>query len=577
MKPPSPPCPFYSPSHRTYVNDSLDTQRHAKKLSAMLGASMLLIGVCGLSYEYSFSRLATSILGDSTKQWALVIGVMMFFMGIGADAQKYFSQEKLLERFIFLEIMLGLVGGFGPSLSLYIFGAWHDLFVVVHYLLIAAVGFLIGIEIPLLVRINQVALPSLRENLGLILKMDYIGSFIGAVVWVFVLPHFLDLLEIPYLLGLINASVGLATLVVFRHHIQKPKGLYALGGLACLFLASGLTFGTPIRLHLEQRLFKDPVIYSETSQYQHIVFTENKQGRTDLYINGHLQFSSADEHIYHEFLVHPVMGALPEAKHILVMGGGDGLAVRELLKYPQITDVTLVDLDPKMVHLAKTFGPLVKLNQGSLNQPKVAVKAPLGTAAGDTYRLNETGQGFFRQHKKPAQVQLHALHLDAFQFAQSAPGRYDAIILDFPDPNDPDLSKLYSLEFYQQLKQLLVPGGLMIQQSTSPAAAISAFEIIGKTMQTAGFSVLALHHPVPSFGDWGFWVAGHAENYGNLGLKQKLSELQLPSNVRYLTQPLVNGAQAFGKGQLNLEKTAVNRLLQDNLFQAYQGAWERLQ
>jgi len=538
---------------------------------------MLLIGICGLSYEYSFSRLATSILGDSTKQWALVIGVMMFFMGIGADAQKYFSNEKLLQRFIFLEVMLGLVGGFGPSFSLYIFGAWHDLFVPVHYLLIASVGFLIGIEIPLLVRINQVALPSLKENLGLILKMDYIGSFIGALLWVFLLPQFLDLLEIPYLLGLINGTVGLATLIFFRHYIPKPTGLYALSTAACVCLGAGLYFGTPIRLHLEQRLFNDPVVYSETSRYQHIVFTKNSKDRLDLYLNGHLQFSSSDENIYHEFLVHPVLAALPSAKSVLVMGGGDGLAVRELLKYPGLTSITLVDLDPKMVELAQTYPPLVKLNQGSLNQTKVTLKPGIGAQPGESYQLLEKGHGFFRQHKAPHEVTVHSLHLDAFQFAQSAPGRYDAIILDFPDPNDPDLSKLYSLEFYQQLRELLVPGGLMIQQSTSPAAAIKAFSIIGKTMQAAGFSVLALHHPVPSFGDWGFWVAGHKERYGNRGLKQKLQGLKLPEALSYLTPELVEGAQAFGKNQLDLEAAPVNRLLEEKLFQAYQGAWEKLQ
>ena len=561
-----------------FVKTSIEDLRQAKRLSAVLGISMLFIGICGLSYEYSFSRLATSILGDSTKQWALVIGVMMLFMGIGADLQKYLSNQKLLERFIALEIVLGLIGGFGPSLSLYIFGAWNDLFVPVHYLLIATVGFLIGVEIPLLVRINEQALPSLKDNLGLILKMDYIGSFIGALIWVFFLPRFLDLLEIPYLLGLVNSLVGLLTLLAFRGFVEQPRRLLLLGSMICILLTSGLYWGTPIRLYLEQRLFKDPVILSETSRFQHIVVTQNKHNRIDCYINGHLQFSSQDEFIYHEFLVHPVLSALPGAKNVLVMGGGDGLAVRELLKYPQLQTITLVDLDPLMVHLAQTHPAFLRLNQGSLTHDKVKLYPPTGISDGEPYLLNEQGRGFFRQHKEPLEVELHAFHVDAFQFTHATPGKYDAIILDFPDPNDPDLSKLYSLEFYQQLKNKLTPGGLLIQQSSSPAAAPLAFNVIGKTMQTAGLSVLAIHYPVPSFGDWGFWIAGNQADFGEKGIQKKLAAISsLPAGTSYLTTKLIQSSQAFGAGVLNLEKAPVNRLFSEQLFKAYQGAWERLQ
>ncbi|MDT8445992.1 MAG: polyamine aminopropyltransferase [bacterium] len=549
----------------------------AKRLGWILGLSMFSMGICGLSYEYSFSRLATQILGDSTKQWALVIGVMMLFMGLGADLQKYLGERWLVERFIGLEILLGLVGGLGPALSLYVFGAAHELFILVHYLLIATVGLLIGLEIPLMARVNEACLTRLKDNLGMILKMDYIGSFVGALVWVFVLPQFFDFLEIPYLLGLVNLTVALVTLWAFRSFVGKPW-LLALPALMAIALLGGAMYqGQAIRLHLEQKLFKDPIIFSHTSRYQHIVMTKNRRGELDTYINGHLQFSSRDEAIYHEFLVHPVMAASDNPKRVLVMGGGDGLAVRELLRWP-IESVTLVDLDPEMVELARTQPELVALNQGSLRDARVNDQPAKGVGSGGLQELYLPGQGYFRRSENFGPVEVQALTLDAFEFATSAPGVFDVIILDFPDPNDPQLSKLYSLEFYQQLRQKLKPGGLMVQQSTSPAFALPAFRIIGRTLQAAGWSVAALHHPVPSFGDWGFWVAGPQEFFGQRGLQQRLAQInQLPEDLKYLTPELIPAAQVFGKNQLDLSQAPVNRLLAERLYQAYQQSWARLQ
>lgn len=551
--------------------------REAKRLSWVLGLSMLALGICGLSYEYSFSRLATHILGDSTKQWALVIGVMMFFMGLGADLQKYFGERFLVERFIGLEVVLGLVGGFGPALSLYAFGFHNDLFILVHYLLIASVGLLIGLEIPLMARVNQACLPALKDNLAVILKMDYIGSFIGALIWVFVLPKFLDFLETPFALGLVNLGVALATLYFFRRFVARPWLLAGPTLAAMALLAWSLSQGEPIRLFLEQKLFKDPILVSQTSRYQHIVLTENRQGGVDAYINGHLQFSSRDEEIYHEFLVHPAMAAALNPKRVLVMGGGDGLAVREVLKWP-VESITLVDLDPVMIELARSQPDLVALNQGSLLSSKVQVTPPQGVGSGGQTELTLKGQGFFRQAKEFGPVPVEVLTLDAFQFAASAPGHFDVILLDFPDPNDPQLSKLYSAEFYELLKEKLTAGGILAQQATSPAFARPAFLVIGKTLQAAGWSTLALHHPVPSFGDWGFWLAAPQEVAGRTGLKQRLGEVQvLPEGLRYLTPALLQAAQVFGKGQLDLKDVPINRLLDEEVYKAYRGSWERIQ
>ncbi len=543
--------------------------------TALLALSMLVVGITGISYEYTFSKLASDILGDSIRQWAITIGLMMLFMGIGADLQKYLSDKMLVEKLILAQIALGLVGSIGPTFSLYVFGAHHDFFTLIHYALISSVGLLIGLEIPLLTRINEGYLPDLKENLGLILKMDYIGSFIGALAWVYFFPQFFDLLETSYFLGLCNLTNGLILFVLFYSKIKKPWESALLLGGAALLIVSLQAQSKPIRVALEQKLFKDPVILAKTTKYQHLILTKKETGELRLYINGHLQFSSSDEHIYHEFLVHPALSISPQAKRVLVLGGGDGLAVREVLKYPQVQEITLIDLDPGMTDLGQNNPELVALNGGSLKNAKILPAQ--GIAQGKKQDLNLKGQGYFRRTKEVKDIAVWYYNVDAFSFIQSIPHSYDVIILDFPDPSDINLSKLYSLEFYEALKDRLSMGGLIIQQSTSPAYAKEAFLMVGRTMEAAGLSALPLRENVPSFGQWGFWLAGHREVYGNKGLEQRLKKPALPSSVEYITPELLDSASKFGKGRLESSDTRVNRVLEDHLFEVYRKAWLGLQ
>lgn len=554
------------------------TQNNAKTLTLILGLSMLFIGICGISYEYTFSRLGSDILGDSVKQWAITIGLMMFFMGIGADLQKYLPDELNVDNFIFLEVLLGLLGGIGPTVSLYAFGHFHNYFVLFHYFFICAIGLMIGLEIPLLTRVNQKTAPSLKHNLGLILKMDYIGSFLGAIIWVFLLPLFFNVLEISFFLGLINVGVALFTWIWFHPWMKYPRAIpiFALGVI--LLLLAGLINGKKITTTAEQKLYQDTIIHTRTTPYQRIVVTESRSGAYNLYINGHLQFSSIDEHIYHEFLVHPVMSATPVHKKALVLGGGDGLAVREILKYKGVESVTLVDIDPEMTRLASSLPQLVKLNQGSLLNHKVYPQKPGGVSQGEKTNILQQGHGFFRRHRQFDETTVHVVNLDAYQFVASISGIFDVIIIDFPDPNNQSLSKLYSHEFYSLLKDKLAFDGLLIQQSSSPSAAKEAFLIVGRTMSAAGLSAIPIHHTVPSFGDWGWWIAGHQERYGKKGLQERVSKGQLPvSETRYLTRDLIRSSLYFGKGSLETEHRDINSILDDRIFRYYQKAWEALQ
>ncbi|MBU2513951.1 polyamine aminopropyltransferase [bacterium] len=553
------------------------TIRSPKALVAVLGISMLFVGICGISYEYTFSRLASDILGNSVKQWAIIIGLMMLFMGIGADLQKYFPDKYNVDNFVFFEIILGLLGGLGPSITLYAFGNMHDHFILIHYFFICSIGLLIGLEIPLLTRVNEMAVPSLKRNLGLILKMDYIGSFIGALVWVFILPRFFNVLEISFFLGIVNVVVALFAWVWFSPWMQYPRIIPAFAVASLVILTVGLFNGKTITITAEQKLYRDPIVYTRTTMYQRIVITKNYSGDLYFYINGHLQFSSLDEYIYHEFLVHPAMAAVPKKQNILVLGGGDGLAVREILKYKEVHSVTLVDIDPEVTRLAATNADLVKMNGGSLTGPKVKIHSPEGIEPGEKVSLTQFGQGHFKRFRSDDSVEIHLYHIDAFKFVESISGIFDVIVIDFPDANHVELAKLYSLEFYTMLKHKLAFDGLIIQQSSNPALAKEVFLVVGRSMEAAGFRTLPLHQTVPSFGDWGWWIAGHEERYGPETLKRLVTDSPgLPDDVQYITRNLILASQQFGKNGLTTDNTDLNTLLNKRIFYYYEQALEKM-
>lgn len=551
--------------------------RQPKALNIVLGLSMLFIGICGISYEYTFSKLASDILGNSVRQWAIIIGLMMFCMGVGADLQKYLPDKVLVDSFIIIEILLGILGGIGPTVTLWAFGEIHSHFILFHYFFICIIGVLIGLEIPLLTRVNHLTVPSLKYNLSLILKMDYIGSFIGALVWVFVLHQFFNILETGFFIGIVNITIALLTFFFFSPWVKQKKRIliFAIAGL--LILVLGMVNGKKIAVTSEQKLYQDPIIYTKTTPYQRIVATESRYGDLYFYINGHLQFSSVDEFIYHEFLVHPAVSLAKQKKRVLVLGGGDGLAVREILKYPEVERVDLVDIDPEMTRLAKNMKPLARLNQDSLSDSRVVTLKSSGISQGDEVTLKQFGKGFFKHRQTDENSKIHILNLDAYAFVEKISGMYDVIILDFPDPNDLALSKLYSREFYHLLKKKLAFDGVMIQQSTSPTFAKETFLVIGRTMEDAGLRAIPMQHNVPSFGNWGWWVATHQNNPEYRDLKGKMGKNSIPENVQYITNELIKSSLVFGKNALLSEHQDINTILQDRAYYYYVNAWEKYQ
>jgi spermidine synthase len=331
------------------------------------------------------------------------------------------------------------------------------------------------------------------------------------------------------LFGLVNAAVGLWSTYLLRDALPRPRVLQAWCVVVIGLLAAGFVGAERITRTAESSLYADPVVLTRTSPYQRIVLTAYRSDMR-LFLNGHLQFSSRDEYRYHEALVHPGLAALPEARRILVLGGGDGLAVREVLRYPQ-TQVTLVDLDPEMTDLFSTHAEMVRLNGGSLRSPRVRV-----------------------------------INADAFRWLDGTRETFDFVVVDLPDPSNYAVGKLYTTAFYRLLRQHVNPGGMIVVQSTSPLFARRAFWSIDRTLREAGLRTWPYHLYVPSFGEWGFVLAGR-DDY--------TPPTQLPAGLRYLTPGTVPHLFEF-PGDMRPLPVEANRLDDQVLVRYYSDEWEQI-
>ncbi len=514
-----------------------------------LGLLMFLLGGCGLAYEYTLSKIASDLLGNSVQQWATMIATMLFAMGLGADFQKHTPADRLTDRLITTQVWLAVLGGFGPLIMIHGFALLPQLYIIIQYGLAFAVGLLIGYEIPLVMRINEQTEPEMRFNLAQVLKMDYVGALVGALLWTFLLVRHLSIDRISFVLGLATIASATLCLFLYRKRLSRPRArvLEILGGAALVTL--GLIVGRDLTLKAEQFLYRDPIVASLTTPFQHIILTENRSGNMRCYINGHLQFNEADEQIYHENLVHPAMHLSKRRENVLILGGGDGLALREVLKYPEVRAVTLVDLDPMMTELASSDPNFVRLNGGSMTDPRVTRRAARGISKGDSYKNTEPSQYDRFPSTLHETATLRVINLDAAEFVKSVNERYDVVIMDFPDPNSPDLAKLYGRPFYDHLDNWLHPGAVVVQQSGGCFQAREAYLCIGRTLKAAGFDVVPYHENVPSFGEWGWWIAVKGQPAAETrAALSGLNHLEIPT--RYLTPELVAASLVFGKNQL---------------------------
>ncbi len=532
---------------------------------------MLASGACGIILEYIQASLASMILGNAFEQWAMVIGLMLFWMGFGSLIQKNIPKAFLIPAFIGIETGLALAGGFSPTLTYLSYG-YTGHYPLVLYFFVSLIGILIGLEIPVIIRINNDYSTELSTNLGHILSADYIGSLIGALVYVFVLLRFFPITEGAFLTAGVNFSLALATFAYFTQKKLIPGSvwLFVLMILVCAALIFGYHNSRRWQVKNEQPLYDDPVVFSGTTRYQHIVITHYKPlDEIRLFLNGNLQLSSLDEDRYHESLVHPAMNLAVAKTRVLILGGGDGCALREVLKYPDVNEVVLVDLDPDMTLLAASHPLLVRLNGGAFKDSRLVHLEGAGISPGEERKVYvNTGSGKKGTLKAKELARVNIMNIDADRFLSEVKGFWDVIIVDLPDPSTPELAKLYSKEFYAKIKRKLGKAGLAVIQATSPYFAKQSFLCIGRTLEAAGLSTLPFHENVPSFGDWGWFLAWNPA-LGENQVTGQVHQLDIPVPTRFITPEVFKRQTIFGKGMLKTSETSINTLLYPVLLTLY--------
>ena len=516
----------------------------------MLLASVFIVASCGLVYELVAGAVSSYLLGDAVTQFSLVIGVFLCAMGVGSYLAQ-FIRRNLLAAFVEMEIWVGLIGG-ASSMVMFAVGAFaEDLFAPVFYGLCSLIGILVGIEIPLLVRIlgGGQSEKTTGTALSEVLALDYVGALGGALAFPLLALPFLGMTRSSVVFGLMNLAVAGAGITLLKGRRLGPA-LRTAAAVAVLLVS--LVYSTRWVGFLEDVLYQDQVVLAKDSEYQRIVLTKWRHD-TRLYLNGHLQFSSVDEARYHESLVIPPMEAVratgAEPKTVLILGGGDGLAAREVLAYASVERIVLVDLDPRVTELSRTRSELVTLNDGSLDDPKLIV-----------------------------------LHDDAFRFLRTDPPQdlppfYDVILADLPDPSTPTLSKLYSRAFYASALRRLSRHGVLVTQATSPFFARQAFWSVIETLrsarsddieaETGQIHVLPYHVHVPSFGEWGFALASHRPVDPEA---LTVARSGRSAQTRFLNDDTLRGLFDFPEDLAPLP-VAVNRLDDPVLFRYYEKGW----
>ncbi len=449
--------------------DATSSHPQGSAFAGALLASVFVVATCGLVYELLASTIASYLLGDSVTQFSTVIGTYLFAMGIGSWCSRYVKRDEL-RLFVRVEILIALLGGWSAAALFTLFPVL-DHFRVALYGLVLAIGFFVGLEIPLLMRILRRRF-AFSETVSTVLTFDYVGALAASLLFPLVLMPWLGMIRTGFLFGLLNVAVALA--VLFMLPARRAMLAEKIAGIAAaILLIGGFVVAERLQRWAEVAGYGEPVIYAVSTPFQRIVLTRNGDDMR-LFLNGNLQFSSRDEYRYHEALVHPAIGRVAHPREVLILGGGDGLAAREVLKHPEVRHITLVDLDPEMTKLFSRSDMLVALNHASLTDPR-----------------------------------LRVINADGFRWLREARGRYDAIIVDFPDPTDFSVGKLYTESFYREVSRVLAPDGVAVVQSTSPLVAPGAFWTVAATIEAAGLSTKPYHAYVPSFGEWGFILAAN--------------------------------------------------------------------
>ena len=549
----APPLPADSPN-------AAPAARGPHPVEIALLASVFVVAACGLLYELAAGAIASYVLGDSVLQFSTIIGSYLFAMGIGSYLSRFFERQ-LPAHFLRIELLVALAGGLLPALlflaNAYVPGAFRLLL----YGLVLLVGTLVGLEIPLVMRILRRNV-QLKELVSQVLTFDYLGALAVSLAFPLILVPQLGLIRTGLLFGLLNALVAVWALWLFRHELRQWAAHAVACGLTVALLAAGLAGAGQITTLTEDQLYADRIVFAQSTPYQRIVVThapgEGKQGHR-LFLNGNLQFAERDEYRYHEALVHPAMAAQGAPKKVAVLGGGDGMAVREILKYESVESVTLVELDPAMTTLFAQNPALAALNGGALASPKLRV---VNT---DAFKWLE---GTDPSAAGPSQGASAPFGGSAARGAAERGGHdlFDVIVVDFPDPTNFNIGKLYTLSFYALLEKRLSASGYAVIQTTSPLVARQSFWTVVQTIEAAGLQTAPYHAHVPSFGEWGFVIASRRP--------WRLPSV-LPGGLRYLTPHTLPLLFDFPADMARVP-AEVNRLSNQVLVHTYEMEWGRV-
>ncbi|WP_394838369.1 polyamine aminopropyltransferase [Pendulispora rubella] len=493
----------------------------------LLFATVLVIATAGIVYELVAGAVASYVLGDSITQFSIVIGVYLSALGLGAYLSR-FIDTRLARAFVEVEFSTALAGGASAPV-LFLAYAHTKAFSLVLYGTVVVVGTLVGLELPLLIRILRQRVV-IKELIARALAFDYLGALVGSLLFSLLLVPKLGLVRTSLAFGLLNAVVGIAS-TWYVGGGPEMRGARVRGFVIAAILLAAFTQAERITAAAEDQIYADEVIFARQTAYQRIVMTRS-QHSFQLFLNGNLQFASADEYRYHEALVHPAFAAAEKRAHVLVAGGGDGLAAREILRYPEVEDVTLVDIDPQMTQIASTLPLLRDLNARSFNDPK-----------------------------------MHVVHDDAMVWLANAENKYDIVVVDFPDPNNFALGKLYTTRFYNLVRQHLAPGGALVVQATSPLFARVSFWCIAKTIEAAGFIAKPYHAAVPSFGEWGF-VLAKREPF-------EAPERPRLAGLRFLDEASMKSLFVLSPDMAEEKGVEINKLNNQILVSYYEHEWRR--
>ena len=435
----------------------------------------------------------------------------MFSMGIGAYLSKFF-QDRSLDFFVFIEVMLGLIGGISVPLLYFLFvyvspGVLQAFCLIFMFL----IGLMTGMEVPLLTFMNDDE--KYKDNLSNFLSLDYIGGLIATLIFPFLLLPFIGLFYSSLIFGIVNILLGLW--LNFKLLKKKTKTFYF--GIFVLILLVVLGFFTGSILKVwEEKIYKSPIVENLQSPYQKIVITKNNDD-LKLFLNRSIQFSSADEHRYHEMLVHIPLSMHENPKNILILGGGENLASREVLKHPSVKSIDVVDIDQMMFDLSKKNQHILKVNQKASLNPKV-----------------------------------NLITDDAFTFLKNNIKEYDVIIADLPDPSVDAIAKLYSKQFFGLAKRSLKSDGIFVTQSGEVYYSNTAFSCIKNTVSEIFDYTKTYQVYVPSFGYWGYTIAKNSEF-------DEKNHRKIPENLKYLTENVFVSSFEMPK-DISIVSTKINTI-----------------